>query len=159
VSVLWHVRYIVVSVGNWKQYVLRITTLTTICLRCHNIDNNMGYVSQSWQQYVLRIRHVRHIVVSVVTRKRNIVVSVVRHKTVLSVLWHVGHIAFSVVIGKKYCCRSCGMADILLSECNPDNNISYVSQHWQHCFTYHNTDDIYLTYHNANNNMSYVLQH
>jgi FlaA1/EpsC-like NDP-sugar epimerase len=85
--VLWYVRHIVVNIvipkryccqycdtydvllsyvsQQWQQYVLRATTLLTICLTYHNTDNNMSDVSQPWQKYV----YVWHIVVMVVIRQ------------------------------------------------------------------------------------------
>jgi hypothetical protein len=119
---------------HWHQYVLRITTVTTICLTYHSIYNNMSYVSQQWQQYVFRMRYGTQDIV-------------------LLVLCHIRNSVVSLVIRKTCCCHCCDTKNILLSICltyhNSDNNMSYVSQHWQQYILHITTQTtIYLTYHN-----------
>jgi hypothetical protein len=107
----------------------------------------------------------------------------------LSVLWYIRYIFDIVVIRKKYCCQCWDTQEILLSVLwyNTDNNLSYVSEHWQQCvlptttcITCQNTNNnityvsqqyqqyvlcittlttICLTHHNTDRNMSYVSQH
>jgi uncharacterized membrane protein len=119
-SMLWYLRHIVVSTvicmaycchgldtsdlllsvfnnmsyvsQHWQQYVLRITTLTTICLMCHNSRKHMSYASQRYQQNVLCI-------ITLTT--------IDTYDILLSVLWYVWHIVVMVVIRKIYCCKCC----------------------------------------------------
>jgi hypothetical protein len=126
---------------QWQQYVIRFTSLTTLCLTHHNAINNMSYVSQQWQKYVL-------------------------HITLLSVLWYARCIVVNVLIRKTNCCQCCDnktycwyccdTKDIILSMlwCVRHivvTDVSYISHHWQQyvlciitlttiCLTYHKTD-------------------
>jgi acyl carrier protein phosphodiesterase len=117
---------------HWQQYVIRITTLTKICLMCHNTNNTMSCVPQRKQQ-------------------------VMRKSTLLSMLWYVRYIVVSVVIRKMHCCQCSDTKDKLLYH---DNNMSYVSQHFQkYVIRITTLTTICLTYHNTDNNMSYISQH
>jgi hypothetical protein len=76
---------------HWQRYILRITTLSTLCITYHNTMNNMFYVSQHWQQYALRITTLIPICLTYQ----------------LSVLWYIRHIVDIVVIRKRYRCQYC----------------------------------------------------
>jgi hypothetical protein len=162
--VLWCLRQ------DWQHYVLRITTLTTIFVTYHYIDNNMSYVSQHYQQYVLCITtlttkysswlwYVRHIVVSFVIRKPYCCHGCDTYDILLSILWYVRHIVVNVMMRKTYCCLTT-LTTICFTHHSTDNDISYASQQYQQyvlCITTLTT--ICLTYHNTDRNMSYVSQH
>jgi hypothetical protein len=133
---LWYVRHIDVTVvivsKHYQHYVLRITTLRTICLMCHNTNNTMSCVSQRCGTQDI----------------------------VLLVLCHIRNSVVSLVIRKTCCCHCCDTKNILLSVfvvmhktfcsiCHTDNNMSYLSQHWQQYVLHITTlTPIFLTYHN-----------
>jgi hypothetical protein len=106
-SVLWYVWHIVVMVVIRKiycckcqHYVLRITTLTTICLMCHKTDNNMSYVRQHWQPYLIPGTTLTTICLTYHNTDNNM-------SYVSSVLWYVRHIVVNVVKRKTCCCQCC----------------------------------------------------
>jgi hypothetical protein len=120
----------------WQQYVLRIITLTTICLTYHNTNNNISYVSVIRKTYccqfcdtldilLILLWYVRDIVVSTVMRKSKSYVSqhyqqYVLHITLLTTicLTHhnidARHSVVSVVVYKTHCCQCCDAYDILV---------------------------------------------
>jgi hypothetical protein len=129
---LWYVRHIVVSVDDsnmsyvsqhWQQYVLGVTTLTTICLTSKKTGNNMSCVSQHWQQYKTYCWYCCD-----------------AKDIFLSKLWCVRHIVVSDVICKiyylsqhwqQYVLYITTLTPICLAHHNSDINMSYVSQHWK----------------------------
>jgi hypothetical protein len=137
-SVLWYVCNMSYISQHWHQYVLRITTVKTICLTYHNTDTNMSYVSQHLQQYILRI-----------TSLTTICLAHNKIDKLLSVLWYIRHIVDIVVMRKRYRCQYCDAHNKI------DNNISYVSQNWQQYVLRISTlTTIFLAYHKNIKNMS-----
>jgi hypothetical protein len=91
---------------------------------------------------------------------RHIIHSVAIRKTLVIVFWYVRHIVVSVVIHKTYCWRITTLTTKCLTCHNTNNNISYVSHHWQQCaLRIRVLTTISLTHHNTVNTMSYASQH
>jgi hypothetical protein len=76
------------------------------------------------------------------------------------VLWYVWHSVVMVVIRQTYCYIVISVV-MRKTYCNNiENNMSYISQHWQqYTLRIATLARIILTYHNTINNMSYVSQH
>jgi hypothetical protein len=122
----------------------------TICLTCHKTDNNMSYVSQHWQVHLCLLDKASQtrIIVSY-----NICVSLYLG----DILYSYWYIISVFVLHANFIFT---LTKISLTYHNTDNNMSYVSEHWQQYvlhITYLTT--ICLRYHNTDNNMSYGSQH